>query len=200
MGLSQCPDCGGKLSSEAVACPHCGRPMKRPQSPSIIVAPDKSGGCARTGCLVIVFGLLGVFVLFLIAVFASSSSSPKALRNTNNMPSSRSVLQPRTSAKPEYDLLASKWRWHHEYGFVTAEGTVKNISNAAIKNVTAVVSFETEDGQFITSDEAIIAYNPILPGQTSPWKVMGTWNPAMSKAHVSFKTLLGGTILTDQEP
>jgi hypothetical protein len=27
MGLLECPDCGGKVSDQAPACPHCGRPM-----------------------------------------------------------------------------------------------------------------------------------------------------------------------------
>jgi hypothetical protein len=26
VALTQCPDCGGKLSTEAASCPHCGRP------------------------------------------------------------------------------------------------------------------------------------------------------------------------------
>ena len=33
MSLRKCPDCGGDLSSLAVACPHCGRPTRRSSSP-----------------------------------------------------------------------------------------------------------------------------------------------------------------------
>ena len=45
----------------------------------------------------------------------------------------------------------------------------------------------------ITSD-ALIEYNPILPGQISPFKVMVTENPSMRKAGVEFKSLLGGAM------
>lgn len=31
MGLTNCPDCKGKVSDSATACPHCGRPMKKPE-------------------------------------------------------------------------------------------------------------------------------------------------------------------------
>ena len=29
MALTECPDCGGKISTEAAACPHCGKPVER---------------------------------------------------------------------------------------------------------------------------------------------------------------------------
>jgi hypothetical protein len=30
MALLMCPDCEGKVSDQAAACPHCGRPMRSP--------------------------------------------------------------------------------------------------------------------------------------------------------------------------
>lgn len=76
------------------------------------------------------------------------------------------------------------------------EGRVTNISDAALRNVTAVVTWYTEDGQFVTSDDALIEYNPILAGQTSPFEVMSGTNPAMKRFRVEFKELFGGTIRT----
>jgi len=48
MALVECPDCGGKVSTAAPACPHCGRPMgaaKSEQTPQ----PRREGDakCAR---------------------------------------------------------------------------------------------------------------------------------------------------------
>jgi hypothetical protein len=86
------------------------------------------------------------------------------------------------------------WSWSTEYGYATASGQVKNVSGQSIERVEAVVSFYTADGTFITSADALIDYQPILPGQTSPFKVMQTHNPAMRKASVEFKHLFGGTI------
>jgi rRNA maturation protein Nop10 len=34
MPLTECPDCGHKVSTLALACPSCGRPMKEPLPPS----------------------------------------------------------------------------------------------------------------------------------------------------------------------
>ena len=79
-------------------------------------------------------------------------------------------------------------------GFHTVEGQVRNTTDANLENVTAVVSWFTDDDTFITSDEALISYNPILPEQTSPFEVMTQTNPAMSRFRVEFKTLFGGTL------
>ena len=96
----------------------------------------------------------------------------------------------RRSAK----LVIHEWSWSKSYSYVTAEGMVTNQSNQSLSNVTALVSFFDASGGFITSDTGIIEYNPILPGQTSPWKVMVRYNPAMKSARVEFKELFGGTI------
>ena len=97
-------------------------------------------------------------------------------------------------ASCKLELLDSNW--YEEYGYVTYEGRVKNISNDRLKNIEAVVTWYDKNGSLVTSDSSIIQYNPILPGQTSPFKVMGIHNPAMRKAGVAFSHLMGGTINT----
>jgi hypothetical protein len=87
-----------------------------------------------------------------------------------------------------------KFSWHTEYGHAILEGQVRNISAHSLRNVEAVATFHTKDGEFITSADALIDYNPILPGQASPFKVYATENPAMNKANVEFKELISGTI------
>jgi len=43
MGLIQCPDCQGKVSTEAASCPHCGRPVSsRTPEPTQQAEPDRS--------------------------------------------------------------------------------------------------------------------------------------------------------------
>jgi len=94
----------------------------------------------------------------------------------------------------DLELISS--RWSHEYGYATYEGQVKNISDSRLKNVQAVVTWSDKNHNFITSDSALIDYNPIMPGQTSPFKVMATFNPAMHYARVEFSFLMGGKIKT----
>lgn len=101
--------------------------------------------------------------------------------------------QVRKAEEPKLQLKG--WRWYRDSDyFVSAVGEVKNITDEPLENVLAVVSFYTKDGTFITSSEALIRYNPILPGQTSPFEVIENYNPAMEKASIEFAFLLGGTI------
>jgi RNA polymerase subunit RPABC4/transcription elongation factor Spt4 len=97
-------------------------------------------------------------------------------------------------ASCQLEVLSSNWST--DYGYATYEGQVKNISSLKLKNVQAIVTWYDRNGNMITSSSALIEYNPILPGQRSPFKVMKTHNPAMAKAGVEFSHLMGGTIRT----
>ena len=50
---------------------------------------------------------------------------------------------------------------------------------------------------FLKTSSAIVEYNPIMPGQTSPFTVMDTGNPVISTEQTSFKEMMGGELLTD---
>lgn len=76
------------------------------------------------------------------------------------------------------------------------EGQVQNISDAPLKSVQAVASWYSRDGSFISSDDALIKYDPILPSQTSPFTVMTRANPQMKKFTVEFKVFAGEKINT----
>ncbi|MFQ6002153.1 MAG: tetratricopeptide repeat protein [Candidatus Zixiibacteriota bacterium] len=94
----------------------------------------------------------------------------------------------------EIPLELQTWNWEKEGDFVVAEGLVKNISEEKLENVVAVFSVYDANGEFITSDNALIEYDPLLPGQTSPFKVMIKYNPAIEKAEIGFKHLSGESI------
>lgn len=86
--------------------------------------------------------------------------------------------------------------WHEEYSYAVYEGQVKNISNSKMEHVQAVVTWYDNNGNMITSRSALIEYDPLMPGQTSPFKVIKSFNPAMQKAGVEFSYLMGGLIQT----
>ena len=81
-------------------------------------------------------------------------------------------------------------------GYVQVVGRVKNISDKSLKNVTAVVEFYDGSNKFINYDSTIIEYNPILPGQVSPFQVYTAHVSGMKKFEISFKFILGGQIPT----
>lgn len=59
MALTQCPDCGGKLSTEAAACPHCGRPTGQPEPEKVTSQPSTTKSSASRRLMWLV--TLGIF-------------------------------------------------------------------------------------------------------------------------------------------
>jgi hypothetical protein len=109
----------------------------------------------------------------------------------------------RTPVPPPYQLalISSSCTSRSDIGFNECEGFVQNISKVSLENVEVVIEWIDAAGVPQASDEALIDYNPILPGQQSPWSTIGTYNPALTQYRVRFKELLGGTILTrDDRP
>ena len=89
-------------------------------------------------------------------------------------------------------LLA--FRCYNQYTHAFVERMVRNNTNRRLENVQAVALHYTKDGTFITSHDALIDYNPIMPGQESPVRTIGTWNPQMATCKLNFKESFGGTI------
>jgi hypothetical protein len=148
--------------------------------------------------------------VFLAALGMAMSGNTPTLTTTpaTSTPSSRTSTaaprQPSTPApapQPTYQLaLTATNGYEAEYGgYHYVEGQVKNVSAESLENVTAVATWMDKDGNFIKTDEAMIDYNPILPGQTSPFKTISTGNPAMARYRVEFKKLMGGTLSVDDQ-
>lgn len=171
MSLTKCPDCGKEVSELAPLCLNCGRPFDAQKNKNISVTKPKKKfgkGWLILGIVILLFWLIGEY------------GAPVRNNTASNIQS--------------HKLELVSYSWHTEYDYAIYEGTVKNISSESLENVVAVVSFFDKKGTFITSSEALIKYNPILPGQISPFKVMKTQNPQMDKAGVEFKFLMGGSI------
>jgi hypothetical protein len=103
------------------------------------------------------------------------------------------------TSQPEYLLELISMNDDRESDFITVSGQVKNISEVSLEAVEAVVEYYDSNGNFVKTDSAVIEYNPILPGQTSPFTVISTDNPAITKYDVTFKYLLDGTIPTKDD-
>lgn len=97
-----------------------------------------------------------------------------------------------------YLLEVRSWSWGVMRGgrYVEVKGEVKNISGKPLRRVQALVSFYDANKQFITSKSAFIEFNPILPDQVSPFRLMETYNPAMQTAKLQFKFFAGEQIPT----
>lgn len=95
-----------------------------------------------------------------------------------------------------YKLELLDWHWVIDQDYAITEGEVRNISNEALADVAVRVVFYDSNGGFIRSEENLIAFNPILAGQTSLFRVKTVYNPVMANAGVEFKFLSDGGIWT----
>jgi hypothetical protein len=69
MGLIACQDCGGQVSDQALACPHCGRPLRSMPSPEKLRREARFLQSLTTGCgclLLFVLGMVGVIVFLVL--------------------------------------------------------------------------------------------------------------------------------------
>lgn len=105
----------------------------------------------------------------------------------------------REKQKANSDLELLTWHWSSGHNYVTAEGQVKNISGRKLERVQALVTWYDSNGNMITSDDSLIKYDPIMPGQVSPFKVMERYNPQMKSANIEFKFMWGNRISTYYE-
>jgi len=133
-------------------------------------------------------------VIALAAVFDDDTDEPAA--PIAPVAAKRTVAIPASLQERVAKLAIISQSCSTDAGYITCEGFVKNISSTAIENVTAVMVYFDETGTQVSSDNALIEYDPLLPDQTSPYKVLTRYNPAFTKASVEFKELFGGEILT----
>ncbi|MEM7050852.1 MAG: FxLYD domain-containing protein [Acidobacteriota bacterium] len=106
------------------------------------------------------------------------------------------VDRQRQAERGRAELEILDWRWSSAHGYATASGRVRNLTEKPLKNVEAVVTWTTSSGQTVTIRSAIVEFNPIMPGQVSPFRVMAPHNPQMGGASLSFKRMFGGTLRT----
>lgn len=68
--LTQCPDCGQSVSTEAPACPHCGKPNLNAQGPNAEIKKAQAAVQVATGEVVIAAnGCLTFFFAWLLLCF-----------------------------------------------------------------------------------------------------------------------------------
>jgi hypothetical protein len=98
-------------------------------------------------------------------------------------------------------MLEKGWRCERtSSSYSELAGEVTNLSSSSLRRVQVVVTYYTADKTFITSDSALIEYDPLLAGQTSPFSVLTRFNPAIASCTIDFKFFGGGSIPFDERP
>jgi hypothetical protein len=143
---------------------------------------------AVTGCLIASIS----FVVF--AVVKPAKTSSRVEQASASTVEEKPVEPPKVKAP----LKISSWKCTHAYGFMTLEGEVLNRSDTPIDNLLAVGIFKTQEDEFIKAETALVEYQPLLPHQRSPFKVMAMYNPAMKYCSLGFKQMFGGKIASEE--
>lgn len=223
--LISCPECGREISDAAPSCPHCGFVSKTvaaaPTAPASVAPPVSTAPifliaaaiafflALFTPRIVAVLPILAAVILAIVAMVRKEPLKPAAIAvivlsiglfalSESDLSSPSSIPSSASGPNGSPALAYTVARCEQESGFMFVEGLVTNNSSDSLKNVEAVATYNDASGKMVTSEDTLIEYNPILPGQTSPFKVMATYNPAMASCSVSFKGLMGGEISSMQ--
>ena len=135
----------------------------------------------------IVFGNLGGGET---ATPRKNEAAAQSASNSNAIPAT-----PQPTAVLAHLILEPGASWSQSSSsYVTFIGQVTNDTSLPLRRVQAVATFKDAAGVFVSSDTGFLDYEPLLPGQTSAFKVLARYNPAMAKASIEFKVLGAGAI------
>lgn len=165
--MKKCPNCAEDIQVSAKKCKHCKSDLRSWFRRHWILS--------TIGFFFIIGSILSVLAEDQQNLEISSGTSP----NVTN-----------------YELELESFNTYKKSGFAHISGMVKNITEKKLESIQAVGEFFDKNGDFVKSDTALIEYNPILAGQSSPFEVLTSDNPAIVTGRVQFKRFFGGTIST----
>jgi hypothetical protein len=98
------------------------------------------------------------------------------------------------SSSPWLALLNARARPSDSRLYFVVEGQVRNLTNEPLHHMGASVSWLDRNGKFVAAERNLIDYDPILPGQVSPFHVMSSRNPEITGYSLEFVEWIGGTV------
>lgn len=103
--------------------------------------------------------------------------------------------QPKLSEKITFPLeYTHRWNWSESGNYFHIEGEITNLSGRKLDGVRIVLSFYDKQQNFVTSDISYPEFDPLMPGQTSPYTSMIAKNPVIDTYRVEFATRDGSTL------
>lgn len=202
MALVDCPDCGQEVSASAAACPKCGR-LTAGSTESAPTTPPKK---RDIGCLLAGWTFLGVMVLgcalfffggllYYFSLFSPPRDAGPALAPKVEI---APPVKSREGARPVLQVIDGYWS--EDAGNDIVEGHVKNISEQPLMQVAVVVTWVLPDGVNVRTVSSFLEVDPLLPGQTSPFRVLAFHGSGMTSGRITFYTIFGGDLEWEKAP
>ncbi len=113
--------------------------------------------------------------------------------STSSSGSSQSTNE-NVDASPPLELMSWRWAQTASDMFVEVNGEVRNVSDEKLDALRVTAEFRTKDGTLITTEDGMVESSPLLPEQTSSFKIMGRYNSEMATCNLRFKTIWGTEI------
>lgn len=104
-----------------------------------------------------------------------------------------------TPAPPANQLALLSSRGYESSGgrYYIVEGEVENLTTSPLADVKVKATWYDKAGTLLTSDDAMLDFNPLMPGQKSPFKTISRGHPQMATYTVAFQTIRGAQVPMD---
>jgi hypothetical protein len=160
--------------------------------------PEKQAVLKNAGRDIVV-NLLKLFAALCVIAFFWGGSTTRSwmvaflggtIAGMSGAPASTAAIV--SADKPPLKLLGHGCR--RESTYQVCEGEVRNETDQRLDSVMAEVRFTDQAGTFVKSGNAMINYQPLMPGQTSSFMVMTTDNPQIRHFSIGFREMFGGKL------
>lgn len=202
----RCPFCRESIDRDAIRCPRCQSVLNDPVSSAVssgqleqesesTYGDTARGGRERSSAVTrtlpavvgVAFAIIAVYIVVsLINAGMQASRTVVALE-------SRSAEARASGAVAALRLLSADCESSDTTILVRCTGAVRNTGAAPLRDVRVVVTWYSDTGVPQSSDSGFLDFDPVPPGQTSTWKVLGRLRD-QTKWSVGFATARGERI------